>query len=174
MVISKGNEYTCFREDPLVKKFINLLTKSGKKSKSEKIINRVFFFLQNKYPGEVLNIFYLSVFNTQLLVNIRKRPRGKKYRRSAGLKEAVLPYFIDLDRSQTLALRSIFLYANKKHPSLNIYKRLSQELVKVASQKGDSILKRHDIHSLATINRRQYRYRWVRNIVQISDNLNSN
>ena len=35
-----------FQEDALVKKIVNLLTKNGKKSKSEKILTKIFFFIQ--------------------------------------------------------------------------------------------------------------------------------
>nr|YP_011008080.1 ribosomal protein S7 [Dictyotopsis propagulifera]WBP69946.1 ribosomal protein S7 [Dictyotopsis propagulifera] len=155
-----------FKLDPLIKKVVNLLMKDGKKSKSEKILYKIFFSIQNNFPGEVLNIFYLAVFNTQLLINVRSKLKGKKHRRFKN-KEFFVPYFVSTEQSQTLAIRAIFLETKKIAASfdLSIWDKLAQELVNTALFNSDLLNKRYKFHILSNLNKRYYRFRWKRKLL---------
>lgn len=160
-----------FQEDPLIKKIVNLLTKSGKKSKSEKILIKIFFFIQSNYPGQTLRIFYLSIYNLQLFIGLRVKCKGKKYRRSINIKDSFIPYFIKSTKSQTLAIRSILTIGKQRKLFLNIWENLSQELLDASLIKGETLGHRYRIHSLSSLNRRYYRYRWRRKVPVDSDSL---
>jgi len=160
-----------FQEDPLVKKVVNLLTKSGKKSKSEKILTKIFFFIQSNYPGQVLRIFYLSIYNCQSFVGLRIKSKGKKYRRSTNVKDSFIPYFIKADKSQTLAIRSILSAGKRGNAFLNVWENLSQELLDASLSKGEALDRRYKTHNLSNLNRRYYSYRWSRRVPIDSDSL---
>ncbi|CAL8412644.1 unnamed protein product [Dictyota dichotoma] len=158
------NQFDQFQEDPLVRKIVNLLTKNGKKSKSEKILIKIFFFIQANYPGQVLRIFYLAIYNSQLFVGIRLKSKGKKYRRSTGSKDSFVPYFIKSNKSQTLAIRSILGVGKQGNSFLNVWENLSQELLDASLIKGETLYHRYNVHNLSGLNRRYYRYRWNRKV----------
>lgn len=171
MVIRKETYLEQFQGDPLVKKMINLLTVCGKKSKSEKILDKIFFNLQESHPGQVLHLFYLAVFNVELLVGLRVKPKGKKHRRTVGAKESYIPYFISVGKSQNKAIRALFLLARKKHSSSNMGEALSQEILDSALLRGYALEERYKMHSSGISNKRFYRYRWRRKLPMDPDRL---
>lgn len=160
-----------FQEDPLVKKIVNLLTKNGKKSKSEKILAKIFFFIQSNYPGQVLHIFYLAIYNCQSFVGLRVKPKGKKYRRFTIIKDSFIPYFITSDKSQMLAIRLLLLVGKRKDSFLNVWENLSQELLEASLSRGETLDNRYKTHDLSSLNRRYYKYRWIRKVPVDSDSL---
>ncbi len=164
MVKSLTNSKVEFLEDPLARKMINLLIRDGKKSKAEKLFGRLFLFIQKAFPGQALQIFYLAVFNTQILVGNRIKPRGKKYRRASLGKESFIPYFFTYQRSQSLAIRSLVVAGRQRLSSNSkpLHENLAREIISAASQKGDIVSSKYGVYTQAGLNRRFYRFRWKR------------
>lgn len=153
-----------FLDDPLVKKMINLLIRDGKKSKAESLFCKVFLHLQKAFPGQALQIFYLAVFNTQILVGNRTKPRGKKYRRAVSVKESFVPYFFSHSRSQTLSIRSLVVAGRSRVSSKPLHENLSYEIIQAALKRGDVVSNKYGVYARAGLNRRFYRFRWKRSI----------
>nr|YP_009672634.1 ribosomal protein S7 [Dictyopteris divaricata]QDB64119.1 ribosomal protein S7 [Dictyopteris divaricata] len=162
--MSRQNLFECFINDPLVVKMINLLMRDGKKSKGEKILRHIFLFLNDNYPGQALKIFYLAVFNTQTLVGIRAKLKGKKYRRVTTGKESVVPYFVSNQRSQTSAIRAIFIAGKSRSSDHPLWENLSQEFVYAAANSGETIRKRYSTQELIKLNKRSYKFYWRRKL----------
>lgn len=161
MVVLKKKKLN-FKTDPLISKMINLLMREGKKEKAEKFLHKIFCFIEENYPGEALNIFYLAVFHTQLSVAVRLRAQGKKYRRNINTKNVFTPYFLSDTRGQTLAIRSLFISGKNRSLSRPLWQNLSEEFLEAAFNKGSIVEKRYEIHKIAKNNRRLYPSLWIR------------
>lgn len=155
-----------FETDPLVIKIVNLLMKNGKKIKAEKILRKIFFTIQYNYPGQVLHILYLAIFNAERLVGARIKPKGKKFRRTIHTKDRMVPYLITRERSQIMGIRSIFLEGRNSRNLSNkpISFVLSQELVLSANFKSGALENMIKSYSIYKNNKRSYRSRWKRKL----------
>lgn len=162
MVILKKTIDHSFKTDPLTLKMVNLLMREGKKEKAEKFLYKIFCFIEENYPGEALNIFYLAVFHTQLLVGVRLKAKGKKKRRNINTKNIFTPYFLSNTRSQTIAIRSLFVSGKNRSLSHPLWQNLSEELLEAALNKGIIIEKRYETHKIAKNNKRLYPSLWIR------------
>lgn len=160
-----------FRNDPLVVKMVNLLMKNGKKSKAEKILDRVFGLLDEAYPGQAINIFYSAVSNVQTLVGVREKPKGKRSRRSLTTKETFVPYFMTDSKSQAMAIRLIFLSVKSSKTTLPLWERLGQELLEVSLKRSDLTSMRSQLRETCDLNRRFYRFCWRRKFPVDPDSL---
>lgn len=154
--------YFSFKLDPLISKMINLLMKEGKKEKAEKILYKIFYFLEENYPGEALNILYLAVFNTQTFIGVRLKAQGKKFRRNTKVNNVFTPYFLLDTRSQVLAIRSLFIAGQNRSSSRPLWENLSEELLEAAFYRGSIVEKCHDTHKIANNNKHRYGRLWVR------------
>lgn len=162
MVKRQTSSNNSFLDDPLIKKMVNLLIRDGKKSKAEKLFRKLFLFIQKAFPGQALHIFYLAVFNTQILVGNRIKPRGKKYRKAFSGKESFVPRFFSHQRSQTLAIRSLVVAGRKRLNSKSLYENLSQEIIQAALRKGEIVSNKYAVYTQSGLNRRFYKFRWKR------------
>lgn len=149
-------------QDPLLSKMTNLLMKHGKKAKAERILYRVFLLLDESYPGQALTIFYGAVFNLQMLIGIRGKPRGKKHRKVFTGKDTFVPHFLSDSRGQVLAIRSLFVAGRSRDNTRPLWDNLSQEFLDAASNRGDLILKLSQVHETGELNKRYYRFCWQR------------
>lgn len=165
VAISKINKqlHYSFKLDPLISKMVNLLMKEGKKEKAEKILYKIFYFLEENYPGEALNILYLSVFNTQTFIGVRLKAKGKKFRRKIKVKDIFTPYFLLDTRSQYLAIRALFISGQNRSLTRPLWENLSEEFLEAAFYRGNIVEKHYDIHKIANNNKRRYSRLWVRN-----------
>jgi len=162
MVIGYKKHFDNFKSDPLVRKIGNLLMRHGKKTKAEVILQKIFYTLNEHYPGQALKILYLALFNAQHFSNIKVRPQSKKYRRFSVSKNTGTPFFITGKQGQNMCIRSIFMLGGKYTSNTPLWQNLSQEIVFVATNKSDIIVKSYNSHSLSRLNRRQYNFRFTR------------
>nr|QWK44950.1 ribosomal protein S7 [Protohalopteris sp.] len=164
MSLVKTNKqlYFSFKLDPLILKMVNLLMREGKKEKAEKILYKIFYFLEENYPGEALNILYLAVFHTQTFMGARLKAQGKKFRRKNKVKNIFTPYFLLSTRSQISAIRSLFFSGQNRSLSRPLWENLGEEFLEAAFNKGNIIEKRDEIHKIVKNNKRRYPRLWVR------------
>lgn len=164
MVILKQKqlEYT-FKTDPLTSKMVNLLMREGKKEKAEKFLYRIFYFIEESYPGEALHIFYLAVFHTQTFMGVRVKAQGKKYRRKIKVKNIFTPHFLLDTRGQTLAIRALFISGKNRSLSRPLWENLSEELIEAAFNIGNVVDKKYETHKIVRNSKRSYPSLWIRN-----------
>nr|UVW81840.1 ribosomal protein S7 [Sargassum siliquastrum] len=142
------------KKDPLVGKMINLLMKNGKRSKAEKVLNKSFQMLDEKYPGRALHIFYFGVFEARRDVGIRLKPKAKK-RRTANAFSVYLPYSISPVMGVNSGMRAL-LAASRRRPSARpFWDNLSQEILESSLGRGEVVTQRYSLNKLADSNKRR-------------------
>lgn len=152
-----------FKIDPLTSKMANLLMREGKKEKAEKFLYKIFHFIEESYPGEALNIFYLAVFHTQTFMGFRAKAQGKKYRRKIKVKNIFTPHSLSDTRGQTLAIRALFISGKNRSLSRPLWENLSEELIEAAFNVGNVVDKKYETHKIVKNSKRLYPSLWVRN-----------
>jgi small subunit ribosomal protein S7 len=138
--------------DLLVGFFINSLMKSGKKSVAERILYGALDALADKEKEvEVLDVFKKAVNNVRPSVEVKsRRVGGSTYQ---------VPIEVRSSRSQSLAIRWIIGYANKRHGK-SLRAKLADELLDAYRGRGSSVKKKEDTHKMADANKAFAHYRW--------------
>nr|YP_009502529.1 ribosomal protein S7 [Sargassum yezoense]YP_009924817.1 ribosomal protein S7 [Sargassum siliquastrum]YP_010485694.1 ribosomal protein S7 [Sargassum serratifolium]AWV83127.1 ribosomal protein S7 [Sargassum yezoense]QNH69186.1 ribosomal protein S7 [Sargassum siliquastrum]UVW81803.1 ribosomal protein S7 [Sargassum serratifolium] len=142
------------KKDPLVGKMINLLMKNGKRSKAEKVLNRAFQLLDEKYPGRALHIFYFGVFEARRDIGIRLKPRAKK-RRAVNAFSVYLPYTISPVRGLNSGMRALLAASRRRSPTKPFWDNLSQEILESSLGRGEVVTTRYSLNKLADSNKRR-------------------
>jgi len=138
----------------LIVKFINLLMKNGKKSKSEKIFFDLFKFLSLKYKKFPILILFNSLKNISPLVIMRTvKVKGKSFQVPFPLKESKqiaigIKWLIKESRNIKLTQENSFI--------LNLIEQIDLAYQK----KGNIFDKKNELHELAKNNRLFAGYRW--------------
>lgn len=126
-----------------VTKLINVVMKSGKKTKAENIVYSALSMIHSKQE-RALEIFLQALENIKPLVEVKsKRIGGANYR---------IPVEVKHTRRTTLALRWIKTASTirgEKTMSLKLYK----ELMDALNKKGTAIKYRDEMHKLAEVNK---------------------
>nr|AIU44697.1 ribosomal protein S7 [Cyanophora paradoxa] len=136
----------------LVSKIINLLTQSGKKSISEKIIFNLLISLQKKYKINPIKILWIVLKKIKPCVEtINKRKSGKIYQ---------IPKIIKPKRQIKIAIKWLIdiNYSSKKR---NLFAQgMLLEINNIINSKGQSLKKKEKLHRLVESNRIYLHYRW--------------
>ncbi|PHN16219.1 30S ribosomal protein S7 [Candidatus Tremblaya phenacola] len=126
-----------------VSKLINVLMKSGEKTKAENIVYSVLSMIHSNQERS-LEVFLQALENIKPLVEVKsKRVGGANYR---------IPVEVKHTRRTTLALRwlkTASTIRSEKTMSLKLYKELMDALTK----KGTAIKYRDEMHKLAEVNK---------------------
>lgn len=144
-------------------KFINVLTKDGKKSTAERTMYKALDAIAEKVKGTPrktetgetipvsIDVFYQAIENVSPLVEVRsRRVGGATYQ---------IPVEVPKVRRLALAIRWIIVAARKRSEK-SMAMRLCNELKDAADKKGEAIKKREDVHRMAQANRAFAHYRW--------------
>jgi len=142
------------KNDPLVKKMVNLLMRNGKRPKAEKVLSKVFSKLDKDYPGQALYIFYFAVFEAKRDIGIRLKPRPKK-RRNVTRYNVYLPHKIGLSKGLSLGMRCLLKASGERSISFSFSENLGNELVQASQGKGEIVLERYNLNDLADSNKRR-------------------
>ncbi|MCS7279870.1 MAG: 30S ribosomal protein S7 [Thermodesulfobacteriaceae bacterium] len=136
----------------LVAKFINNLTRDGKKNTARKIFYEALEKLKEKAgEGDALKLFEKAVNNVKPLIETRsRRIGGATYQ---------VPVEVRPDRQISLAIKWI-IKAARARGEKTMVERLSNELWDALHEKGTAIKKRDDTHRMAESNRVFAHYRW--------------
>ena len=135
----------------LVARFVNRLNFAGKKSLSERIIEKSFERIKEKTKEEPLAVFNRAMENAKPLVEVKpRRVGGATYQ---------VPVQVRPERGTALAMRWIIQYAREKSGK-PFSQRLAEEILAASRKEGSAIKKREDTHRMADANKAFAHYRW--------------
>jgi small subunit ribosomal protein S7 len=137
--------------DVLVAKFINNIMRRGKKSTAERIIYTAIDKIDEKHPGEGLEVFHKAVENAKPLLEVKsRRVGGSTYQ---------VPVEVRPDRREALAIRWLLTYSRARAEK-TMADKLAMELLAAFKGEGSTIKKREDTHKMAEANKAFAHFRW--------------
>jgi small subunit ribosomal protein S7 len=135
----------------LVTKFINNVTRQGKKTTAERIFYGALKLIEERAGDDPLKIFKRAVENTAPQVEVKsRRVGGSTYQ---------VPVEVSSDRQQSLAIRWLINFAQGRHEK-TMTEKLAGEFLDAANNRGGAIKKREDTHRMADANKAFAHYRW--------------
>jgi len=135
----------------LVTKFINNVTKKGKKTTAERIFYGALSLIEQRAGDDPVKIFKRAVENARPQVEVKsRRVGGSTYQ---------VPIEVSSDRQQSLAIRWLIGFATSRHEK-TMTEKLAGEFLDAASNRGGAIKKRDDTHRMAEANKAFAHYRW--------------
>lgn len=135
----------------LVHRFINGLTRKGKKSTASRIFYSTLEILGKKTNDEPLKVFKQAIENTKPVLEVRsKRVGGANYQ---------IPIEVGSSRRISLSIRWIITAATARGEK-SMEERLAGELLEAASNRGIAVKKKEDTHRMAEANKAFAHLRW--------------
>ena len=135
----------------LVTKFINNVTRKGKKTRAEQIFYGALNMIEERAGDDPLKVFKRAVDNTKPQVEVKsRRVGGSTYQ---------VPIEVSSERQQSLAIRWLINFASSRHEK-TMMERLAGEFLDAANNRGGAIKKRDDTHRMAEANKAFAHYRW--------------
>lgn len=135
----------------LVTKFINNVTRDGKKSVAERNFYGALKLIEERTGEDPVKLFKKAVDNVKPQVEVKsRRVGGSTYQ---------VPIEVSPDRQQALAIRWLINYARARHEKTMMLK-FAAEFIDAASNRGSSIKKKDDTHRMAEANKAFAHYRW--------------
>jgi len=143
-------------QDPIYKsrivaRIINKILLKGKKDIAEKIMYRSLKILEDRTKENPLEVLDKCLDNVKPILEIKsRRVGGATYQ---------VPVEVSPDRAYTLAIRWIVGFARGRKEK-TMEERLSGEILDGASNTGNSVKKKEDLHRMAEANKAFAHYRW--------------
>ena len=138
-------------KNDIVSQLINKLLMMGKKGISEQIVYGSLRILQDKTKEDPLGILDKCLDNVRPVLEVKsRRVGGATYQ---------VPVEVTPDRANALALRWIIGFSRKRREK-TMADRLAGEILDGASNTGNSIKKKEDLHKMAEANKAFAHYRW--------------
>jgi small subunit ribosomal protein S7 len=135
----------------LVTKFINNVTRQGKKTTAERIFYGALKLIEERAGDDPLKVFKRAMENTAPQVEVKsRRVGGSTYQ---------VPVEVSTDRQQSLAIRWLITFAAGRHEK-TMTEKLAGEFLDAANNRGGAIKKREDTHRMADANKAFAHYRW--------------
>ncbi len=135
----------------VISQLINKVLLDGKKSVTEGIVYRSLEILKEKTKEDPLEILEKCLDNVKPVLEVKpRRVGGATYQ---------VPVEVSAERANTLAIRWIVDFASKRKEKA-MADRLAAEILDAASNTGNSIKKKEDLHKMAEANRAFAHYRW--------------
>jgi len=135
----------------LVTKFINNVTKAGKKTVAERIFYGALGLIEERTGDDPVKVFKRAVDNSKPQVEVKsRRVGGSTYQ---------IPIEVQSDRQQALAIRWLIGFAKARHEK-TMMQKLAGEFLDAAANRGGTIKKRDDTHRMAEANKAFAHYRW--------------
>jgi len=135
----------------MLAKFINMVMQSGKKSVAERIIYGALDQIASKGNEDPVEVLDKALDNVRPMVEVKsRRVGGATYQ---------VPLEVDIDRSESLALRWIVGYARGRKGT-PMHMALANEIKDAANNQGSAVRKRDDVHKMAQANRAFAHFRW--------------
>jgi small subunit ribosomal protein S7 len=159
-------------ETRLMSRFINFLTKKGKKATAESIFSKTLYLLTKKATKQIkdfensshLNfttmcglssLLHQAVYNVKPLFEVKKvRVAGTTYQ---------VPSLVESHRQESLAINWLIQSASErkqKNPSQTFENCLAFEIFEAFQKQGQARNKRNELHKLAEANRAFSHFRW--------------
>jgi small subunit ribosomal protein S7 len=137
--------------DRQVAKFMNVLMKRGKKSTAERLLYGAFGIVEERLNEEPLKVFKRALDNV--------RPRVEVKSRRVGGATYQVPVEVRPDRGTALAMRWLIQYARAR-AGRSMRDKLANEFIEAATERGESVRKREEVHRMADANKAYAHYRW--------------
>ncbi len=138
-------------KNKIIAQFINKILTDGKKSISESIVYGSLKVLEERTKGNPLEILDKCLDNIRPVLEVKpRRVGGATYQ---------VPIEVSPERANTLAIRWLVDFASKRKEK-SMAERLAAEILDGASNTGNSIKKKEDLHKMAEANRAFAHYRW--------------
>jgi small subunit ribosomal protein S7 len=135
----------------VVTRLINKILWKGKKSVAEGIMYGSLKILGEKTKENPIDILEKCLDNVRPYLEVKsRRVGGANYQ---------VPIEVTPNRANTLALRWIIGFARKRREK-TMAERLAGEILDGASNTGNSVKKREDLHKMAEANKAFSHYRW--------------
>ena len=135
----------------VVTRLINKILWKGKKSVAEGIMYGSLKILGDKTKENPIDILEKCLDNVRPYLEVKsRRVGGANYQ---------VPIEVTPNRANTLALRWIIGFARKRREK-TMAERLAGEILDGASNIGNSVKKREDLHKMAEANKAFSHYRW--------------
>ena len=170
-IVSQKSDLSCVfsyvqsSETRLMNRFLNFLTKKGKKSTAESIFSKTLYLLIKKanegtitIPHEAHSIFTIldqAISNVKPFFEVKKvRVAGTTYQ---------VPSLMKSKRQEGIAINWILQSASerkKKNPSQRFENCLAFEIFEAFQKQGQARMKRNELHKLAEANRAFSHFRW--------------
>jgi small subunit ribosomal protein S7 len=133
-------------------RFINHVTKKGKKQLATKMVLAVLFSLSKEYKVSSSRLMSQIFFKIRPFIEVR----SVRVRRSSFL----VPFPVNLHRQYHLASFWILEALAKDKRKLDFETKMREEFVNILSKKGAVLEKRAEVYKLAQKNRANLHYRW--------------
>ena len=138
-------------KNAVVTRLINKILWKGKKSVAEGIMYGSLKILGDKTKENPIDILEKCLDNVRPYLEVKsRRVGGANYQ---------VPIEVTPTRANTLALRWIIGFARKRREK-TMAERLAGEILDGASNTGNSVKKREDLHKMAEANKAFSHYRW--------------
>ena len=135
----------------MVSMFINKVMRRGKKSTAERIVYKAFDQIEQQAKRSPVEVFEEAVRNVTPVVEVKpRRVGGATYQ---------VPIDIRPDRRLALALRWL-VNSSRARKGRTMADRLAGELLDAASNQGNTVKQKLDMHRMAEANRAFAHYRW--------------
>ncbi|MBN2072427.1 MAG: 30S ribosomal protein S7 [Actinobacteria bacterium] len=135
----------------LVTQFVNMILLGGKKSIAEDIVYSSLRVLGEKTRENPLDILEKCMENVRPVLEIKsRRVGGATYQ---------VPIEVSSERANTLAIRWIVGFSRKRKEG-TMAQRLAAEILDGASNTGNSVRRKEELHKMAEANRAFAHYRW--------------
>ena len=135
----------------LVTKFINVVMKAGKKSVAENLLYNALEAIQERTQEDPMKIFKKAVDNVKPVVEVKsRRVGGSTYQ---------VPIEVRPSRRLALSMRWL-IQASSRRGEKTMDKRLANEFMDAAQNRGTAIKKKDDTHRMAEANKAFAHYRW--------------
>jgi len=135
----------------IITQLINKILWKGKKSVAEGIMYGSLKILGDKTKENPIDILEKCLDNVRPYLEVKsRRVGGANYQ---------VPIEVTPHRANTLALRWIIGFARKRREK-TMAERLAGEILDGASNTGNSVKKREDLHKMAEANKAFSHYRW--------------
>ncbi|HEY8391646.1 MAG TPA: 30S ribosomal protein S7 [Capillibacterium sp.] len=137
--------------DPMITKFINKITYSGKRGLGERILYKSLDLIREKTGKDPLEVFQQAMKNVMPVLEVRpRRVGGATYQ---------VPMEVRPERRVSLAMRWLVASARARSERTMV-ERLAGELIDAANNTGAAIKKKEDTHRMAEANKAFAHYRW--------------
>ena len=135
----------------LLARFVNRLNFQGKKSLSERLLEKSLQVVQQKTNEEPVSVFNRAIENVKPLVEVKpRRVGGATYQ---------VPVQVRPERGTALAMGWLIQFAREK-TGKPFHERLADEILAANRREGGAIKKREDTHRMAEANKAFAHYRW--------------
>ena len=135
----------------VVTKLINQVMLDGKKGVAQKIVYEAFDIAAEKLGGAQIEVFTKALENIMPVLEVKaRRVGGSTYQ---------VPMEIRPERRQTLAIRWMVLFAQKRNER-TMKEKLAGEIIDAFNGTGGAVKKKDEMHRMAEANKAFAHYRW--------------